>query len=41
MGLVSHDVEFVEALAPQRVLIMPEGTLDYWSDELLGLVARA
>jgi ATPase subunit of ABC transporter with duplicated ATPase domains len=41
MILVSHDVEFVEALAPQRVLMMPDGTLDFWSDELLDLVALA
>jgi ATPase subunit of ABC transporter with duplicated ATPase domains len=41
MVLVSHDVEFVETLAPQRVLMMPEGTLDYWSDDLLELVALA
>jgi len=41
MLLVSHDVEFVEALAPDRVLLMPEGTLDYWSDDLMDLVALA
>jgi ATPase subunit of ABC transporter with duplicated ATPase domains len=41
MVLVSHDVEFVETLAPQRVLMMPDGTLDYWSDDLLELVALA
>ena len=41
MVLVSHDIEFVEALAPQRVLMMPDGTLDYWSDDLLELVALA
>jgi ATPase subunit of ABC transporter with duplicated ATPase domains len=41
MILVSHDIEFVEALAPQRVLLMPDGTLDYWSDDLLELVALA
>ena len=41
MVLVSHDIEFVETLAPQRVLMMPEGTLDYWSDDLLELVALA
>ncbi len=41
MVLVSHDTEFVEALAPHRVLMMPEGTLDYWSDDLLGLVELA
>ena len=41
MVLVSHDGEFVETLAPQRVMMMPEGTLDYWSDDLLELVALA
>ncbi len=41
MVLVSHDVEFVEALAPHRVLMMPDGTLDYWSEDLLDLVALA
>ncbi|HEX7165939.1 MAG TPA: ABC transporter ATP-binding protein, partial [Acidimicrobiales bacterium] len=41
MVLVSHDPEFVRALRPQRVLSMPEGTLDYWDDELLDLVALA
>jgi ATPase subunit of ABC transporter with duplicated ATPase domains len=41
MVLVSHDPEFVEALAPERVLMMPEATLDYWDDELLDLVSLA
>jgi ATPase subunit of ABC transporter with duplicated ATPase domains len=41
MVLVSHDPEFVRELAPQRVLLMPDGTLDYWSDDLLDLVAMA
>jgi ATPase subunit of ABC transporter with duplicated ATPase domains len=41
MILVSHDVGFVEALAPGRVLMMPEGTLDFWSEDLLELVALA
>ncbi len=41
MVLVSHDPEFVRALAPQRVLLMPEGTLDHWSDDFLDLVAMA
>jgi hypothetical protein len=31
----------VQALAPQRVLMMPEGELAYWDDELLDLVALA
>jgi ATPase subunit of ABC transporter with duplicated ATPase domains len=41
MVLVSHDPEFVRELAPQRVLMMPEGQLDYWSDDLLDIVAMA
>jgi ATPase subunit of ABC transporter with duplicated ATPase domains len=41
MVLVSHDTEFVTELAPDRVLMMPEGVLDYWSDDLLDLVALA
>jgi ATPase subunit of ABC transporter with duplicated ATPase domains len=41
MVLVSHDPEFVTELAPNRVLLMPEGVLDYWSDDLLDLVELA
>jgi len=41
MVIVSHDVGFVEALRPGRVLTMPDGTLDLWSDDLLDLVALA
>ena len=41
MILVSHDPEFVEALAPERVLMMPEGELTYWEDDMLELVALA
>jgi ATPase subunit of ABC transporter with duplicated ATPase domains len=41
MVIVSHDSEFVEELAPDRVLFMPEGTLDYWSEELLSVVSLA
>jgi ATPase subunit of ABC transporter with duplicated ATPase domains len=41
MVIVSHDAEFVEALAPQRVLMMPEAELDLWNDELLELVELA
>jgi ATPase subunit of ABC transporter with duplicated ATPase domains len=41
MIVVSHDTAFVSALAPDRVLMMPEGDLDYWDEELLGLVALA
>ncbi len=41
MILVSHDPEFVEALAPQKVLVMPDGDLDYWSDDYVDLVELA
>jgi ATPase subunit of ABC transporter with duplicated ATPase domains len=41
MILVSHDTEFVESLGPDRVLFMPDGTLDYWDDGLLDLVSLA
>ena len=39
--LVSHDTEFVDALAPDLALLLPEGTLDYWSNDLLDLVPLA
>jgi ATPase subunit of ABC transporter with duplicated ATPase domains len=38
---VSHDPEFVGELAPDRVLLMPDGAVDYWSDDLIDLVALA
>jgi hypothetical protein len=41
MIIVSHDVEFVQVLEPDRVLYMPEGRLDYWNDDLLELVSMA
>jgi ABC-type glutathione transport system ATPase component len=41
MIIVSHDVEFVQALKPDRVLLMPEGQLDYFTPEALELVALA
>ena len=41
MIVVSHDVEFVKALAPDRVLLMPEGTLDYFDDSMLEYVELA
>jgi ATPase subunit of ABC transporter with duplicated ATPase domains len=41
MVLVSHDTEFVEALAPNLALLLPDGTLDYWSTDLLDLVPLA
>jgi len=41
MVIVSHDPDFVDALEPDRVLFMPEGTLDHWSEDYLDLVALA
>jgi len=41
MIVVSHDVEFVKALDPDRALLMPEGQLDYFSDDMLDLVEMA
>jgi ATPase subunit of ABC transporter with duplicated ATPase domains len=39
--VVSHDAEFVEALQPDRALMMPEGTIDHWHDDFLELVTLA
>jgi ATPase subunit of ABC transporter with duplicated ATPase domains len=39
--LVSHDTEFVEHLAPTKVLVMPDGEVDYFSPGWLDLVALA
>jgi ATPase subunit of ABC transporter with duplicated ATPase domains len=41
MIIVSHDAGFVSQLAPSRVLMMPDGVEDHWSDDLLDLVALA
>ncbi|MEX2238351.1 MAG: ABC-F family ATP-binding cassette domain-containing protein [Dehalococcoidia bacterium] len=41
MVVVTHDTDFVQQLSPQRVLLMPEGTVDYYSDDLAELVALA
>ena len=41
MVIVSHDPEFVTALAPERVLLMPDGELDYFGDDHLDLVELA
>ncbi len=38
---VSHDTEFVEQLAPTKVLLMPDGDVDYFDDDWLELVALA
>jgi ATPase subunit of ABC transporter with duplicated ATPase domains len=39
--LVTHDPGAVQALDPDRVLLLPDGTEDYWKDELLELVSLA
>ena len=41
MIIVSHDRDFVSELTPDRVLTMPDGDIDYWSDNLLELVSLA
>jgi ATPase subunit of ABC transporter with duplicated ATPase domains len=41
MVVVTHDTDFVELLAPDRVLLLPDATLDYWSEDLLELVELA
>ncbi len=39
--LVSHDTAFVGALAPDRVILMPDGDHAYFDDSMLELVALA
>jgi ATPase subunit of ABC transporter with duplicated ATPase domains len=39
--LVSHDEGAVEALNPERVLIMPDGTEDHWNKDYLDLITLA
>jgi ATPase subunit of ABC transporter with duplicated ATPase domains len=41
MVILSHDTEFVDALGPDRVLMMPDGSVDFWSEDLLDLVSLA
>ena len=41
MVIVSHDAGFVRDLAPDRALLMPDGDVDYWSDDMLDLVELA
>jgi ATPase subunit of ABC transporter with duplicated ATPase domains len=38
---VSHDTDFVRALEPTKVLLMPDGQVDYFSEEWLDLVSLA
>ncbi|MEU4195269.1 ABC-F family ATP-binding cassette domain-containing protein [Kribbella sp. NPDC026611] len=39
--MVTHDEGAIEALRPDRVLILPDATEDLWSDEYLDLVSLA
>jgi ATPase subunit of ABC transporter with duplicated ATPase domains len=39
--LVTHDEGAVDALSPQRVLLLPDGVEDLWSTDLADLVALA
>jgi hypothetical protein len=38
---VTHDEGAVDALSPERVIVLPEGTEDAWSDDFTELVALA
>ena len=38
---VSHDPEFVEQLKPTKVLLMPDGQVDFFSTDWLELVSLA
>jgi hypothetical protein len=39
--MVTHDEGAVDALGPERVLILPEGDEDYWNESYRELVALA
>lgn len=39
--LVSHDTDFVRELAPTKVLLMPDGDVDYFSESWLDLVSMS
>jgi len=39
--LVTHDPGAAEALAPQRVVLLPDGTEDFWSDDYRDLIELA
>jgi ATP-binding cassette subfamily F protein 3 len=39
--LVTHDEGAVEALAPERVILLPDGVEDTWSEDLVDLIALA
>ncbi|MEY4400169.1 MAG: hypothetical protein RL072_34 [Actinomycetota bacterium] len=39
--LVSHDTDFVEQLSPTKVLVMPDGQVDYYNESWLEIVSLA
>jgi len=39
--MVSHDTDFVAQLVPDRAMLMPDGEMKYFDEELLDLVALA
>lgn len=39
--LVSHDTEFVEALGPDRMILMPDGETGFFDESMLDLIALA
>jgi ATPase subunit of ABC transporter with duplicated ATPase domains len=39
--LVTHDEGAVEALAPERLILLPDGVEDLWNDDYADLVALA
>jgi ATPase subunit of ABC transporter with duplicated ATPase domains len=39
--LVTHDEGAVEALSPERVIVLPDGVEDAWSEDFADLVALA
>jgi ATPase subunit of ABC transporter with duplicated ATPase domains len=39
--LVSHDTDFVAAFGPDRAILMPDGSMSYFDDSMLDLVALA
>ena len=39
--LVTHDPGAVEALEPERVIVLPDGVEDLWNDEYMEIVELA
>jgi len=39
--MVTHDEGAVQALSPERVILLPDGDEDLWSEQYLDLVSLA